>query len=159
MWKFFNTYVFFPGWTGIAVGLCVFLIMGALVWWGTKDAKTFFFENKDGDFEEILKAYLDIAKFILTLAAGGIVLIISSTSLGSAKKLPATFAAPLFILVMSMFYGVLFMPLLVLNYEAFKNDKQSYTRLRYVRNQTLGFASLGCFCVGYAWLIYAAAHI
>jgi hypothetical protein len=52
----------------------MFVVMGALGWWGTKDTKAFYFENTDGDFEEILKAYLDIAKFILTLAAGGIVL-------------------------------------------------------------------------------------
>lgn len=158
MQEFFNSYVFFPGWSGIAVGLFVFLIMSVFVSWGTKHSNTFALENKDGDFEELLKAYLDIAKFILTLAAGGIVLIISSTSLGGGKKLPATFAAPLFILVMSMLYGVLFMPFLALDYDAFKNNKQSYSRFKYIRNQTLGFASLGCFCLGYGWLIFAAAH-
>lgn len=148
----------FPGWQGIAAGVAVFLIIGIVVFKRTAAFKSFTFEQADGDFEKILDKYLDVAKFILTLAAGGIVLVISSTALGSARKLPPGYASPLFVLAMSIFDGVLFMPLLVLDYEAFKHNKQCYSRIRYVRNQTLGIASLACFCLGYAWLIFTAAR-
>jgi hypothetical protein len=97
-----------------------------------------------------------IAKFIMGLAAGGIVLIIGSSALGFAKRLPESYASPLFLLAMSIFYGIVFMPILVLNYEAFKHHTSAYSRMQYVRNQTLGFSALSCFCIGYGWLIWAA---
>jgi hypothetical protein len=148
----------FPGWQGIAVSVGVLLIIGSVFSKLTKKFTAFTFEQTDKGFEKILDHYLDISKFILTLAAGGIVLVVSSTALGPAKKLPVDYASPLFILVMCIFYGVLFMPLLVLDYESFLHDRQSYTRIRYIRNQTLGIASLACFCLGYAWLIFTATH-
>lgn len=156
--RIYNVSMIFPGWQGIAVGVAVFLIIGIVVFKRTATFKSFTFEQADGGFEKILDQYLDVAKFILTLAAGGIVLVISSTALGSARKLPPGYASPLFVLVVSIFCGVLFMPLLVLDYEAFKHNKLCYTRARYVRNQTLGITSLACFCLGYAWLIFTAAR-
>jgi hypothetical protein len=147
----------FPGWLGIIVSLAIFAAMWFLAWLGT-DGHTFKFEQKAGDFEKMLIVYLDITKFILTLAAGGIVLIISSTALGSGKRLPPHYASPLFILAMSILYGILFMPLLALNYETYKHDADSYARSAYVRNQALGFSALACFCLGYAWLIFAAVR-
>jgi len=49
-------------------------------------------------FEKILLVYLDIAKFILGLAAGGIVLVIGSSTFGQSKALPSGYASPLFLL-------------------------------------------------------------
>ena len=147
----------FPGWLGILVSIVIFPGMWFLASRGT-DGDNFKFEQNAGEFEKMLAIYLDITKFILTLAAGGIVLIISSTALGSGRKLPPQYASPLFILAMSIFYGILFMPFLALNYETYKHDPDSYSRPAYIRNQALGFAALACFCLGYAWLIFAAVR-
>jgi hypothetical protein len=149
--------MFFTGWQGIAVSMVIFSLMWAIVSRGTR-GNSFVFERTPNDFEKLLIVFLDIATFILTLAGGGIVLVISSTALGSAKKLPPNYASPLFLLVMSMFYGILFMPLLALSYEAYKHDGDSYTRVAYIRNQTLAFSALACFCLGYGWLIVAAVR-
>jgi hypothetical protein len=61
---------------------------------------------------------------------------------------------------MSIIYGVLFMTLLVLNYEHHRHNpaSNSYTRLKYARNQALGFSALSCFCIGYAWLVVSATR-
>jgi hypothetical protein len=54
---------------------------------------------------------------------------------------------------------VLFMTLLVLN-EQHRHEPaaRSYTRFKYSRNQALGFSALGCFCIGYAWLVVDATR-
>lgn len=149
----------FPGALGIAIGVGIFSIL-FLIAWRASQGSAFIFERDDGQFERLLAAYLDIAKFIVGLAAGGIVLVVSSTAIASSmKKLPASYASPLFLLAMSVFYGVLFMPLLAVDYEAFKQRTRSYSKFRYVRNQALGFSTLACFCVGYGWLIWAAVNI
>lgn len=137
------------------MGVGVFVALFVLAWLASP-APAFQFERADGEFEKLLAAYLDVAKFIISLAAGGIVLVISSSALASAKKLPMAFASPLFLLAMSVFYGIIFMPFLVLNYESFKQRTSPYTRFKYVRNQALGFSALACFCIGYGWLIWAA---
>jgi len=66
------------------------------------------------------------------------------------------FASPLFLVAMSIIYGVLFMILLALNYEHHLHHPDSYTRFQYTRNQSLGFGSLVCFCISYMWLIAVA---
>jgi len=147
--------MWFPGFLGILVALTVFPAIWLIVFFQTQ-GESFNFEVERGEFEKLLVVYLDIAKFILTLAGGGIVLIISSTALASTKRLPAAYASPLFLLAMSIVYGILFMPFLALDYEGFRNRQNPYRRSSYVRNQTLGFSTLTCFCVGYAWLIVAA---
>ena len=138
--------IMFPGMLGIAIGLLLFVAIFLLGWLAAANDE-FTFEQKDGDFDKLLTAYLDIVKFTVSLAAGGIVLVISSTALASTRKLPPVFASPLFLLAMSVFYGILFMPLLVLDYEAFKHKTRPYTKLRYSRNQALGFSALACFCM------------
>jgi hypothetical protein len=55
------------------------------------------------------------------------------------------FASPLFLVAMSIIYGVLFMVMLALNYEYHlhhPNDPRSYTRFQHTRNQSLGFGAL-----------------
>lgn|ERR1700683_493646 len=109
-------------------------------------------------FEKILLVYLDIAKFILGLAAGGIVLVIGSSTFGQSKALPSGYASPLFLLAMSILYGIVFMPFLALNYESVSNRTSEYTRWQYIWNRALGYSSLACFCIGYGWLIFGAVR-
>ena len=118
--------------------------------------------GKPGEFgKTLLPMYLDIAKFVLGLAAGSIVLLVGSLSFNQPNlRSLKPFASPLLLVAMSIIYGVLFMSLLVLNYEYHlhhPDDPQSYTRVKYTRNQSLGFGSLACFCISYIWLILAAA--
>ena len=57
------------------------------------------------------------------------------------------FASPLFLVAMSIIWGVLFMILPALNYEYHlhhPHDPRSYTRFKYTRNQSLGFGALLC---------------
>jgi hypothetical protein len=145
-------------WLGVIVGIGIFVVTWIILEIRTGKGN-FSFEPTEGFFEKILAIYLDIAKFIIGLAAGGIVLIIGSSALGTAKRLPQSYASPLFLLAMSVFFGITFMPLLVLNYEAYKHKTSPYTRRRYIRNQALGYSSLACFCIGYGWLIWAAATL
>jgi hypothetical protein len=150
----------FSGWIGIAVSLGILIVTWLIVWLRTAGYKSFTFDphGTGGSFEKVLGPYLDIGKFVLGLAAGAIVLVIGSSVFGGNRHLPAGFASPLFLLALSIIYGILFMVFLVFNYEGFTHDKNCYTRFRYVRNQALGFGSLACFCVGYAWLIVAATE-
>ena len=106
--------------------------------------------------------YLDITKLILGIAAGSIVLLVGSSNLvqQSGGRSLKSFASPMFMVAMSIVYGVLFMTLLVLNYEhhRYNPSSNSYTRFKYTRNQALGFSALACFCIGYAWLVVAATR-
>ena len=145
----------FPGIFGVALGVGIFVATWCVVRWRTP-ADAYDFEPKEGFFERILPIYLDIAKFIMGLAAGGIVLIVGSSAVRSTGRLPVFYAAPLFLLAMSIFYGSLLMPLLVSDYEAFRHGTHTYSGPRYVRNQALGYSSIACFCLGYGWLIWAA---
>jgi hypothetical protein len=139
------------GYEGILVGILIFPLM----WWAIslrtpKDATVDFGKA----FDKLLTMYLDIAKFILGLAAGGIVGVVSLRN-GSAM---IAFAAPLFLLATSIFYGALFMPFLTLNYEWARDHHKKYQRWQFIRNRALGFSALACFCTGYAWLIVAAIN-
>jgi hypothetical protein len=124
-------------WLGVGVGVGIFIVTFLIVFIRTPPGD-YSFEPTDGFFEKILMVYLDITKFVIGLAAGGIVLIVGSSALSSSKtRLPMGYAAPLFLLAMSVMYGVIVMPLLTLNYEAFTHKTTEYTRLRYVRNRAL----------------------
>jgi hypothetical protein len=141
-------------WSGVVVALFVGIVIFIIV-----NAKAARVESYDfGDFEKLLGIYLDISKFIVSLAAGGIVLVVGSSVFSSSftKRLPPAYAAPLFVLAVCIFYGILFMVTLITDYEEFRNFKTSYKRARLVRNNTFGYSSLVCFCIGYAWLIAAA---
>ena len=104
--------------------------------------------------------YLDITKYVLGLAAGSIVLLVGSLNFNqSGARSLKSFASPLFLVAISIIYGVLFMILLTVNYEYHlhhPNHPHSYTRFQYTRNQSLGFGALVCFCISYIWLIAAA---
>lgn len=146
------------GWPGVVAGIGVFVLTWLILEILTPRIGGFTFEPFEGFFDKILPIYLDIAKFIIGLAAGGIVLVIGSSALGSTKQLPQGYASPLFLLAVSVLFGIIFMPLLVLNYESFKHNTSEYSRWQYIRNRALGYSSLACFCIGYGWLIWAATR-
>lgn len=146
----------FPGFYGIVVGIGLLLVTGAMAWLGSKgDFFHFDAQGEKGTFEKQLAYYLDIAKFVIGLASGSIVLLVGSAAFHSSGRLPVSFAAPLFLLAGSIIYGIIFMAFVTLEYEAYRHSQQrdTYTRFRYTKNQAFGFGCLSCFCVGYAWLI------
>ena len=154
-----------PGFPGIATSLGLFAIVWLTVWLRTKPPSSNYFESEgeEGEFgKRLLPIYLDITKLILGIAAGSIVLLVGSSNLvqQSGGRSLKSFASPMFMVAMSIIYGVLFMTLLVLNYEHHRHNpaSNSYTRLKYARNQSLGFSALSCFCIGYAWLVVDATR-
>ncbi len=144
----------FSGLYGILLGTGLFSVTWLLVWLALKGTE-FVFDAKDekGSFEPLLSNYLDIAKFVLGLASGSIVLLVGTATFRPAGHLLASFAAPLFLLALSILFGLLFMASTTLNYEAYRHKTKPYTRFKYARNLALGFSCLSCFGVGYVWLI------
>ncbi|MHB1857604.1 MAG: hypothetical protein ACYCPM_09235 [Acidobacteriaceae bacterium] len=158
----------FPGFHGIEVGIGLFLVAWPLAWlvlWPRGEMSwlrklvlnhSFDFElpSEKGAFEKPLANYLDIAKVVIGLASGSIVLLVGSASFRSTERLQASFASPLYLLALSTLYAVFFMVFEILNYEGFRYRTRLYSRFKYSRNIGLGFGSLLCFCVGYMWLIF-----
>jgi hypothetical protein len=149
----------FPGFPGVATAVGLFAAIWLIVYLtGKAEPVVFDPGGKHGEFgKRLLPMYLDITKFVLGLAAGSIVLLVGSVNFNqsNARSLKP-YASPLFLVAMSIIYGVLFMILLALNYEHHLHHPNSYTRFQYTRNQSLGFGSLVCFCISYIWLIAAA---
>jgi hypothetical protein len=85
----------------VALGILVFFWV--LIRVATAKYPAFTFEKNPGDFDKLLPIFLDIAKFVVGLAAGGIVLVISSTALSATRKLPLSYASPLAILAGAFF--------------------------------------------------------
>jgi hypothetical protein len=147
----------FPGIPGIAVGVGVFIALFVIVWLRLEDASYQFSK----EFDKLLQIYLDITKFILTMAGGGIVLVVSATIFRSnepVQPLPPHYASPLAVLALTILYGVLFMVFEARDYEISKRSKDLYTRWPYARNQALGYSAIICFCLGYGWLVIAAVR-
>jgi zinc transporter ZupT len=152
----------FPGFPGVATAVGVFAVIRLAVYLKTEGQPVVFDPGRrHGEFgKRLLPMYLDITKSVLGLAAGSIVLLVGSLNFNpSSTRSLRSFASPLFLVAMSIIYGVFFMILLALNYEYHlhhPNDPHSYTRFQYTRNQSLGFGALVCFCISYMWLIAAA---
>jgi hypothetical protein len=143
------------GTAGIAVGVGVFTFLFIASWVSLEDA---LYQFSD-EFEKQVAIYLDIMKFVLSMAGAGIVLVVSATIFRSsdpAKPLPPRYASPLAILALTILYGVLFMIFLARDYEVSKRGEDLYNRWRYARNKALGFSTIMCFCLGYGWLVIAA---
>jgi hypothetical protein len=154
----------FPGFPGVATALGLLPLLWLIVFLETRSSP-FSFEPRgvDGEFgKELLPIYLDITKLMLGIAAGSIVLLVGSSNLiqQSGGRSLKSFASPMFMVAMSIIYGVLFMTFLVLRYENHRHNpaSDSYTRLKYTGNQALGFSALSCFCIGYAWLVVDATR-
>jgi hypothetical protein len=154
----------FPGFPGVATAVGLFAVTWLIVYLKTKGQPVVFDPGGiHGEFgKRLLPMYLDITKFVLGLAAGSIVLLVGSLNFTHPNpRSLRSFASPLFLVAMSIIYGVLFMILLALNYEHHlhrPNDPLSYTRFKFTRNQSLGFSALVCFCISYVWLIAAATE-
>ena len=152
----------FPGFPGVATAVGLFAVIWLVVYLKSRGHPVVFDPaGKHGEFgKRLLPMYLDITKSVLGLAAGSIVLLVGAINFNQSNTHSLkSFASPLFLVAMSIVYGVLFMVLLALSYEHHlhhPNDPGSYTLFRYTRNQSLGFGSLACFCVSYVWLIAAA---
>lgn len=161
------SHIQFSGFHGIEVGIGLFLAAWLLAWlvlWPSQGENwykklisnhNFNFEppGEKGAFEKLLANYLDIAKVVIGLASGSIVLLVGSASFRSTGRLPLSFASPLFLLTLCILYAVFFMVFEMLNYEDYRHNSRRYTRFKYSRNIALGFGGLLCFCVGYIWLI------
>ncbi len=154
----------FPGFPGVATAVGLFLLIWLAVYLKTKGQPVVFDPGgKHGEFgKRLLPMYLDITKSVLGLAAGSIVLLVGSLNFSPANSRSLrAFASPLFLVAISIIYGVLFMILLALNYEYHlhhPDDPHSYSRFDYTRNQSLGFGALLCFCISYIWLIAVATR-
>jgi len=151
-----------PGFAGIATSVGLFAIVWLVVWLKTNSASLHFDPGgAEGEFGKgLLPIYLDITKLILGIAAGSIVLLVGSSNLvqQSSGRSLKSFASPMFMVAMSIIYGVLFMTFLVIRYEHYRHNPASnwHTRFKYSGNQALGFSALSCFCIGYAWLVVDA---
>src|SRR5580698_11649437 len=131
----------FPGSPGVATAMGLFAIVWLTIFFTSKGKPVVFDPGgKHGEFgKRLLPMYLDITKFVLGLAAGSIVLLVGSLNINQSSAHPSlrSFASPLFLVAMSIIYGVLFMIFLALNYEHHlhhPNDPRSYTRFKYTRN-------------------------
>lgn len=151
----------FPGFYGISSGVCLFAITWLAVWLSTeKGPFAMDVHGEKGTFLPLFSIYLDIAKFVMGLASGSIALLVGSATFrpnGAAGPLLASFASPLFDLALSLLYGALFMVFMTIDYESYRHGTRHYTRLKYSRNQALGFSCLLCFSAGYLWLIFIIA--
>ena len=138
-------------------GLCTSLGVPLLTWYlvnrrTIQVGKFAFVSLNDSGFEKRLESYVRAVEYFLGIATGSIVLLVGSASLHANGKLPWVFGSPLIIIGFCVVYGVMFISLLIYDYEMFLHH-QNYTRSRYIRNQTLGFSTLMCFCLGYLWLV------
>ena len=109
-------------------------------------------QNEEGSFSSLLQTYVDIAKLVIGLASGSIILIIGSI-LNKEDKLPVSYETPLYFLFMTILFGLLFIIFLTLDYESFNHNKSSYTKFKYSKNIALGWSTLICFVIGYFWLL------
>jgi uncharacterized membrane protein len=145
----------FAGFSGITVGLAMLAVIWCLVFFNTKDIiYDFDPQGEKGAFEKLLTVYLRVAEVVVGLAAGSIVLLVGSSAFHQSGRLPWHFASPLFLLALSIIYGILFMVFLITDYEEYRHfpKQPCYNRLKYSRNQTFGYSGLLCFCIGYLWL-------
>jgi hypothetical protein len=107
-------------------------------------------------FEPFLAKYLKLAETMIGLATGSIVLLIGSSALhGELGHVPKSYASPLFMLAISVLYGLLFSAWMTFHYENYQHDKK-HSRRDYALSETLGFSGILCFIVGYMWLIVRA---
>jgi sterol desaturase/sphingolipid hydroxylase (fatty acid hydroxylase superfamily) len=145
-------------------GLCASLGVPLLVWYlvnrRTPTFGSFLFERPDqpGSFEKRLESYVRAVEYFLGMATGSIVLLVGSASLRANGKLPWVFGSPLVIIGFCVVYGVMFMSLLIYDYEMYLHH-HIYSRSHYIRNQTFGFSTLACFCLGYLWLVCSVAVV
>lgn len=97
-----------------------------------------------GTFEPLLKHYITVTQLLITVAAASIAF--------GGNQAPTQYAisvAKLF-LAFAILYGVLFCAFVLYRYDEYTQDVESYTRFWYSTVESLGFACLSCFILGYA---------
>src|SRR5580692_761835 len=103
----------FPGFPGVATAAGLFAVTWLITFLKSRGQPVVFDPGgKHGEFgKRLLPMYLDITKFVLGLAAGSIVLLVGSLNINQSSARPSlrSFASPLFLVAMSIIYGVLFM--------------------------------------------------
>jgi|ERR1035437_439176 hypothetical protein len=142
------------GLSGIVVGALFGAAMFCAMYFTKKyDSYNLDPQSRAGAFAPHLARYLRAAEFTIGLATGSIVLLVGSSALHSqGGHLPWFYASPLILLAYCVLYGVAFMVSLIYGYEEVEHGNP-HTDLAYALNQTFGFSSLACFCVGYFWLV------
>lgn len=153
----------FPGLAGIVVGVALFVFFWLLIYVSlSKGPFDMDIKGKEATFLPLFTIYVDIAKFVIGFASTSIAALIGATIFSSNKAtapLLKSFSSPLFLLALSLIFGILFMSFLALDYEDYRHNqpgKSTYTRFKYSRNQAFGFDCLSCFALGYLWLIVIA---
>jgi len=145
-----------PGAPGLIVGLGVFPLLGLPIYLSLGEGPF----NLDplnvwNAFEPFLAKYLRLGEFIVGLATGSIVLLVGSSALrGQGLSMPWYYASPLYLLCSCALWGIGFMVWLTYHYENYQHGEVKHTRKAYALSLALGFSSLVCFLLGYAWLIF-----
>ena len=150
----------FPGFSGLLTVIGIAVALGSIVHGLSHRYSAFTFEpqGRVGSFEPILARYLRLAEFVIGLASGSIVLLVSSSVFrGNGGHLPWFYASPLILLGASVLFGVTFMLWIQFWYEQFQYGIQ-YNRRAYSVTKTLGFGSALYFCFGYIWLVVAVTR-
>ena len=92
----------------------------------------------------MLKHYIGVTQLLVTVAA-------ASIAFGGDKtpKPGLLILVAKSFLAWSIFYGVMFCAVLLYRYDEYTQDVTSYTRRWYSTVESLGFATLICFVLGY----------
>jgi hypothetical protein len=144
----------FPGLYGILSGACLFIVTWLIAWCRQKGDVQHDAQGEKGTFEKLLPIYLDIAKFVIGLTSGSIVLLVGSATFHAEGLLsPASIASPLFLLALSTVSGIFFMVFTTISYESSRHTGKHYPRGTYSINLAFGYTCLLCFAFGYAWLV------
>jgi hypothetical protein len=151
------TLIQFPGFGGIAASAGLFFVLWLIARLSLPKGP-FLMDplGKEGAFLPLFSIYLDLAKFVIGLASGSVAVLVGAAtyrSTGPTGHLLESFASPLYLLAASIVCGVLFMAYEATDYEEYRHKQGFYTRFKYSRNLALGYSTLICFALGYAWLI------
>jgi hypothetical protein len=104
-----SSIMLFPGFPGVAAAAGLFALVWLIIFFTSKGKPVVFDPGgKHGEFgKRLLPMYLDITKFVLGLAAGSIVLLVGSLNFNQSNgRSLKPFASPLFLVAMSIIYGV-----------------------------------------------------
>jgi hypothetical protein len=82
----------------------------------------------------------------------------SSAFHGTGGRLAWFYASPLILIAFSVVHGIALMAYQILTFEDALHGNP-HTAAIYAWNETLGFSSVGCFLVGYVWLIFSTTNM
>jgi hypothetical protein len=112
--------------------------------------KQFPIASDTATFEPLLKQYVDVAKFLITIAAA---------TIGFAGFQDVAVDTAKLLLAFSIGFGLLFCVLVTVFYEDYLHDLTSYKPFKCALVESLGVSSLLCFGIGYfywAWHLKSA---